>query len=317
MRRRLAFGLVVLVATLAACSGASSSNDPYQLVFKARNVGFAQVQVDLSLNAVNAGQTIALEPGAIRLVVDTTAGKGLFHLSIPTSLLGTAAASLGQLGISGATIDADILYDGTALYARSPLAPTLLQLLFASSGQLPTGDLTSWLKLGTAADFASLMALGGGIGAVASTAPAATLADAGAMKTSLNNAGITLTFVATEQHNGVNADHVSAAIDWAKLSASGPQSAASQAQVQQVLTALQGTTATFDLWIDHSSGRFSAIEVKGASKTDATQTFDVNLSLKTPDAGTSLDAPASSVDVPLMQLIGPLLQSFMGAGLTP
>jgi hypothetical protein len=115
----------------------------------------------------------------------------------------------------------------------------------------------------------------------------------------------------------VNADHVTATVDWAKLAASDAfKSGASQAEVQQAITALQNTNSSIDLWVDHSNSRLIGVEVKGSSKADATQTFDVSISFKTPDAGTSLDAPSSSVDVPLMQLLGPMLQQLMG-GLTP
>ncbi|HYK95172.1 MAG TPA: hypothetical protein VE011_04785 [Candidatus Dormibacteraeota bacterium] len=309
-------GLVVIATMLAACQGAATGNDPYQITYNATKAGWDQVQIDLSLSAQAGSDSINLQPGAVRLVLDTKAGKGLFHLSIPKAALGSSAASLAQLGITGDTIDIDVLYDGQALYAKSPLAPPLLQLVYASSGGTPAGDLTGWLKLATAADIASLAALGGGL-AGASPAPMPTVTDANAMKLALTNAGITLAYVATETHNGVSADHVTATIDWAKLAASDAfKSSASQAQVQQGITALQNTNSSIDLWVDHSSGKLIGIEVKGSSRADATQTFDLNITFKAPDAGTSLDAPATSVDVPLMQLLGPMLQQLMG-GVTP
>jgi hypothetical protein len=317
MRRRLLLGLVAIAAMLAACQGATTSNDPYQLSFNASKASWDQVQIDLSLSAQVGSDSISLTPGAVRLVIDSKNGKGLFHLSIPISALGSSAADLAQLGITGDTLDVDVLYDGLALYAKSPIAPSLVQLLYASSGSPPSGDLTGWLKLGTAADFAALAALGGG-SATASAAPMPTFADANSLKTKLTNAGVTLAFVATETHNGTNADHVSATIDWAKLAASDVfGSSATQAQVQQAFTALEGTNSSIDLWIDHSNNRLVGVEIKGSSKSDPTQTFDLNVTFKTPDAGTSLDAPASSVDVPLMQLLGPLLQGLMGGGVTP
>jgi hypothetical protein len=309
-------GLVVVATMLAACGGTATSNDPYALAFNATKAGWDQVQVDLSISAQEGSDSISLAPGAVRLVLDTKNGKGLVHLSIPKSALGSSAADLAQLGITGDSLDLDVLYDGQALYAKSPLAPALLQLLYASSGGVPSGDLTSWLKLGTAADFASLAALGG-VTPTSSAAAMPTFADANVMKAKLLGAGITLAYVATETHNGTNADHVTATIDWTKLAASDVfKSGSSQAEIQQGITALQNTNSSIDLWVDHSNSRLIGIEVKGSSKSDATQTFDVNISLKTPDAGTSLDAPATSVDVPLMTLLGPMLQSLMG-GVTP
>jgi hypothetical protein len=317
MRRRLLLGLVVLAAMLAACGGSTNTNDPYTLAFNATKAGWDQVQVDLTVSAQMGSDSISLQPGAVRLVLDTKNGKGLFHLSIPTSALGSSAADLAGLGLTGDTLDLDILYDGQALYAKSPIGPALLQLVYASSGGVPAGDLTSWLKLGTAADFASLAALGGGSLPSASSPVVPTIADANALKTELTNAGVTLAYVATEQHNGTNADHVTATIDWDKLAASGSiGSSVSQAEIQQGIAALKDSNSSIDLWLDHSNGRLIGIEIKGSSKADPTQTFDVTISLKTPDAGTSLDAPSSSVDVPLIQLLGPLLQSMLG-GVTP
>jgi len=314
MRRQLLAVLVALAAVLAACGGAATSNDPYQLTFNASKAGWDQVQIDLSLSAQSGSDSINLQPGAIRLVLDTKAGKGLFHVSIPTSVLGSDAASLGQLGITGDTIDIDVLYDGQALYAKSPLAPALIQLLYSSSGQTPSGDLTGWLKLASAADLAQLAALGAGTVTPTSTmGPIPSFADAAALKGALGNLGITLNFVAVEQHNGVNADHISATIDWSKLAASGAlSSGASAAEVQQAITALQDTNSSVDLWVDASSGKLIGIEIKGSSKSDPTQTFDFNVSFKAPDAGQSLDTPSSSVEVPLMTLLGPMLQGMLG-----
>jgi len=312
--RRLALVLVTLVAMLAACSPASGGNDPYALAFNASKGGWDQVQVDLTVSAQMGSGSVSLQPGAIRLVLDTKAGKGLFHVSVPTSTLGIDAASLTQFGITGDTINLDVLYDGQALYAKSPIAPALVQLLYSSGGQAPSGDLTGWLKLATSADFAALAALGGSV-AAPSAAPMASFADANAMKTALTAMGVTLAYVATEQHNGVNADHITATVDWQKLAASPQfQSSTSQAQVQQAITALEGTNSSIDLWVDHSAGRIVGLEVKGASKTDATQTFDIALGFKTPDAGQSLDTPSGAVDVPLIQLLGPLLQGVLGGG---
>jgi hypothetical protein len=321
VRRLLSVGLVAVMAMLAACSGASTNTDPYQLLFKARTAGWDQVQIDLSVTAQTGSDSISLAPGAVRLVLDTKGGKGLLHLSIPTSVLGSDATSLIQLGVTGSTIDVDLLYDGQALYAKSPLAPALVTVLFASSGGIaPTGDLTGWLKLATAADFASLAALGGAAsgGATASAGPFGSIADATAFKAQLTDMGIALTYVGTEQHNGTNADHVSAAVDWQKLAASPALSTnPGAAQLQQGLSALKDATLSVDLWLDHGSGRFIGLELKGASKANPTQTFDVAVSLRAPDPGTSLDAPASFVEVPLMQVLGPLVQQVLRGGLTP
>src|SRR5579862_427911 len=271
MRRLFTAGLISVIAMVAvACSGTTTTADPYQLAFNAKNAGWDQVQVDLALSVQNGSDSINLQPGAVRLVVDTKAGKGLFHVSLPVSALVPSvvpsASDLAQFGVTGDTIDLDVLWDGSALYVKSPLAPSLVTLLMASTGgTAPQGDLTGWLKLATAADFASLGALAGGAGgaAGASTAPMASIGSAADLKAVLTDAGVTLTYVGTEQHAGTNADHLSVQVDWQKLAASGAATNPStQAEVQQVISAAQNATFTIDLWLDHSSSRIIAVEVK-------------------------------------------------------
>jgi hypothetical protein len=316
MRRFLALALIAVTATVAACSG-SGTTDPYQLAWNARTAGWDQVQVDVGVSVKGGSNPVTINPGAIRLVVDSKAGKGLFHVSLPAAALGTDASKLlTQFGISGTTIDLDVLYDGTALYAKSPFAPALVAALFSSSGTAPSGDLTGWLKLASKADFESLGALAGG--SLPSTAPMATIADAAALKTQLEGMGITLTYVGSEQHNGVDANHLSAAVDWQKLAAN-PLFAAgsSQAQVKTGLAALEAATVSLDFWLDKSSNRIIGIDFKASPKSDTTQSGEVIINFKTPDAGTSLETPSSFVELPVMQSLGQLMKSFGGFGGLP
>jgi hypothetical protein len=319
MRRLLALTLIAITAAVAACSG-SGTTDPYQLAWSARSASWDQVQVDVGVT-VKGSTPITIAPGAIRLVADTKAGKGLFHVSLPTSALGTdGSAMLTQLGITGSTLDLDVLYDGNALYAKSPLAPTLLSMLLASSGGVPSGDLTGWLKLASKADvdaLGALGALGGLASSIPSTAPMPSVADAAGLKSQLESMGITLTFAGVEQHSGVSANRLTAAVDWRKLAAS-PYLAAgtTQAQVQAGLVALEAATVNLDLWLDKSSNRVVGVDFKASPKADASQSAEVTIDLKSPDAGTSLDAPSSFVEVPLMQNLSQLIKSF-GGGLTP
>ena len=58
----------------------------------------------------------------------------------------------------------DLLFDGQGLYAKSPIAATLLPMLMAQSGTPLTGDLSGWIKLGTKDEFAALAgSLGGAL----------------------------------------------------------------------------------------------------------------------------------------------------------
>src|SRR3954454_19319598 len=153
MRRLLALlTAAVVVLLVAGCGNSATSSDPYQLVLQTRDAKQDQVQIDFGASLTSTGTTVTLDPGAIRIVIDTTAGKGSFHMSLPAAALKLSAADLAQVGITGSTIDADVLWDGQALYAKSPILGTVLQLFGAQGGvTIPSGDLTGWLKLLTKA----------------------------------------------------------------------------------------------------------------------------------------------------------------------
>ncbi|HEY3522540.1 MAG TPA: hypothetical protein VGK63_02460, partial [Candidatus Limnocylindrales bacterium] len=140
MSRFFKLVMVAVAAVLAGCSSTpASQTDPYAIAKTAAASPWERVQVDMGLKATSGGEIIQLDPGAIRFVVDTKAGKGSFHMSLPASSLGADAASLAMLGITSGSIDLDVLYDGDALYAKSPLAATLLPALLAQSGSVPSG----------------------------------------------------------------------------------------------------------------------------------------------------------------------------------
>ena len=64
------------------------------------------------------------------------------------------------------------------------------------------------------------------------------------------------------------------------------------------------------------NGRPIGIEVHAASTSDPTEKADITINLHEPDAGVSFDAPASFVEVPLMEMLSSLMESF-GGGLIP
>jgi hypothetical protein len=324
MRKLFVLAIVALSGLLAACNGAATTTDPYQIVWNARSATWDQVQVDLSMSATGSasGQSVSIQPGAIRLAFDTKAGKALVHVSLPVDSLDLDAATKAQLGLTGSTLDLDVLYDGNALYVKSPLAAPLVTMLFSQAGTtVPSGDLAGWLKLGTKADFEALAALGmnaaGGVlpsFPTASFEPFPSAVDAASLKTQLENMGIVLTYAGTEQHSGVDAAHLTATVDWAKLSASDLFKHLDQAQINDFVSQAKDATITLDAWFDTASGRFVGLDVHGSSASHPDESLSLSLTLKTPDAGTSFDAPASAVDVPVSQLLTQLLQS-LGASL--
>lgn len=304
MRRIILVAAAAIALISGACSSSAASNDPYEIVHKATEASWQQVQVDLGVTVKSGATTVTLDPGSIRVVADTVAGKGLFHLSLPAALLGSDASSLAQLGVTGTTIDFDALYDGQALYAKSPILGAVIAQLMAGASGAPSGDMGGWLRLATKADLESFAA-----GNVPEPSPSASF-DATTIKKDLNDNGLTLTFVGTEKRNGADEDHVSIAVDVNKLLASSAFDSMNQGQVKQLRDAAQNATVSADVWTDHASGRFAEFDIHIASTGTTAGSADISITLATPAAGTSFDAPANAVDVPAKTLIGQALQVF-------
>jgi len=318
-------GLVVALALLslliAACGGGASPtpvaapSDPTAII--ARAVAAPMDQVEVRIGIETSGGTVgdmSIDPDSIVVTVDSAAGKGSFHLSLPSSALGSDASMLGALGATGDTIDLDVLYDGQALYAKSPLAASLLPLLLAQSGQTISGDLTGWLRLGTADDLASLGdTFGATPDASAAPSPLADL-DPEQLKADLEASGVTVTYAGTEDHNGVQADHLTMTIDGQKL-ASGPlASELPSVGGDQIQTLAGSGTLTADAWFDQSTGRVMEIDL-AATETDGS-TINLTILVSTPSS-TSFEAPSSFTDVPIAPLLSTLMQTFGGSLTNP
>lgn len=318
LRRTLTRPATIVVATLAlivaACGGATppANTDPYQLAAKTFDASWDQVRVQVGLSGADSSESISIPPEAIQFSFDSQASKAAIHLAIPVSALGDSASSLAMLGVTGDTLDLDVVFDGQALYAKSQVAAGLLPMLLAQSGQQIPGDLTGWLRLGTAADFAGLM---GSLGALPSPAASPSfdpaLLEPVALKTELEKAGVTLTYAGSEQRNGSDADHLTATLDLKKLAAS---EFAAQLPADRLSTltdaAAQGTVSA-DLWLDRASGRLSEFDLHVA-ETGGSAKFDLTLLIGTPDAN-AFATPEGATDVP----IAPLLQTLLQGGLLP
>jgi hypothetical protein len=315
VRNRLAPFLAFLLAAaaiVAACGG-SSGTDPYELLSKASKATRDPVQINVGFALKDGSTTISIEPSAVALVVNSGAGTGALHVAVPASVSGLDADALAQLGLTGDTVDFDLLYDGEALYTKSPLMATVITRMLAQSGELPPGDLTDWLRLGTKADLEALAAMAGG-GAMPSFAPPSA-GDAATLKKTLEDAGVTVTFVATESHDGTDAHHLTVALDYEKFFASSYFDSVSPDQVADVGTALKDLTLSIDLWVDKASNNLNEITVHGVSTSHSSQSADLIVKFGDPDGSVSLEAPAAFVDIPFNTLLGGLLQLF-GPGLT-
>jgi hypothetical protein len=316
--RPAAFAVAALAVAVAACGVASpaaqQNADPYQLASKSFDASWDQVKLQLGFTTTGSSQDISLKPEAIQLSLDTKAGKGALHLSIPKSALGPSAAQLTQLGVTGDNLDIDVLFDGQALYAKSPIASTLLPMLMAQMGQTVTGDLTGWLKLGTAQDFAGLA--GSLSNLPQASMPAAssfTKPDPATLKTRLEQAGVGLTYVGSEQRNGVNADHVAIAIDINKFASSEFASQMPAGQLESFKAAASKGTMSGDVWLDKASGRPSELDLHVAENGGAKA--DVTLLIGSPDAS-AFATPGTATDVPITPMLTTLMQTF-GGSITP
>lgn len=311
---RLALLLALVALAVAACGSATpAATDPYQIASKATDANYDQVKVQVGLQVTGGGQDIAIDPGAIEIVLDSKAGKGSFHLALPLKALGSSASSLQALGVTGDTLDVDVLFDGQALYAKTPLAAKLLPLLMAQAGQTVSGDLTGWLKLGTAEELAGLAGAAAGLGTVpepsGSAEPLSAL-DPAQLKKDLEDSGVVVAYAGSEKRNGVDSDHLTLTVDPKKL-VSGPMAKQLPANQLGQLQGLAGAgTLTADMWLDKATGRLTELDLHVAA-TDGTKA-DVTVLLSTP-SGVSFEAPATYTDVPVAPLLQTLMQTFGGS----
>jgi hypothetical protein len=313
MRKFLAL-VVALAAVIAACSGpAATTDDPYELVHRAQSATWDRFQVDIGINAAGGTENFSMDPSALRIAVDKPAGKANIHVAFPIAALGDSASELRAMGITGDTLDFDVIYDADALYAKSASLGNLFAALMIQSGEIPSGDMTGWLRLLSKADIDSLGSLGGGISPlpIPSNLPIPSAADAATLKTTLEDLGVTLTYAGTGTRNGVDADHVTVAVDVAKLAASDYMAGL---DANGVTFDPSDGTVSGDLWFDRSAGRLIGVDVHAASTADPPETVDVTINIHEPDAGVSFDAPDTFVEVPLMDMISSLMSGF-GSGL--
>jgi hypothetical protein len=312
VRRRLTWPvLAILAIVLAACSSPAAAADPYDLVSQSSKAAWDVVQVNVGLNAKGDGQTVTIDKSAIAFVVDSKAGKGAVHISIPASAVGVDAMTLTMLGATSGSIDFDAVFDGDALYARSPLLAMGLKGVFTEPGSLPSGDLSGWLRLGTKADLAGLAGLGGA-GALPSVAPTG---GSGDLKADLQSAGVTLSTAGVDQVNGAASQHLKVAIDSEKLLASPMFDSASRSELSQAKEALAEIALSADVWVDQATKHLVQVDLHGAPKSGASGSVDLSISLRAPDGSISLAAPAEHVDLPTQSLMQGLMQ-LVGSGLT-
>jgi hypothetical protein len=314
MRRLRPLWLVLTASVLLGACAAAPITDPYEIVHRSASATWDQVQVELGLAVKSSTTNFTLPPEALRLDLDTSGGRALVHLAVPSSVFPADSQSglASFLGPDG-KLDLDLLYDSQALYGKSPLFKALAALLAGSGGTAPSGDQTGWLHLISKADLESLASKYATALApktspdLASPAPSPSAVDTAALKADLNNAGITLTFVDTAQHQNTTEDHLTMAFDTAKLLAS-PKLGSAAGQVESLRSALEGVTISADLWTDHASYRLGELDLHVSKPGTDGGSIDLTVLLTTPDPSTSYAAPADAGDFPLIDFLTSLGQ---------
>ncbi|HEY5629161.1 MAG TPA: hypothetical protein VIR16_06590 [Candidatus Limnocylindrales bacterium] len=280
----------------------------------------SKLEITLGGSYTAAGATTSLPDGLLVVDIDTAAGAGKVHLAVPASLLGAGgAATLAQLGITGDSITFDLLYDGKAVYAKSPALPALVtQLAVLAQGvTMPQVGPDTWARLldeATLKQFAGLAA-----GAVASAAPSASVGPTD-LKTMLDQMGGSVSLGTQTTGPGGPAYDVKLTIDPAKAQAymaAHPEQFPTS-QVQSLSAVGQLSSISADVLVDAATSRVEQVTLSmAATQSGAPVSASLKIGIAEAPAGVSFDAPANAVDLPLAKILAPLIQSMMGSGGLP
>jgi hypothetical protein len=315
--RRLRNVLIVGMLGLAACGPAQT--DPYNLLDHAWTAGWDRVQVQLGITLELPDQgavlgmpgNITIDPGAITAIVDTHTGQWRVTFAIP----GNVGQPLGGLfGLGAQPLDAEILYDGTNLFAKSQLLPMWLQPGLGSPA-LVEGDLSGWVRLGSTADLGpfvdpanpgSMLPIGAalpGLGALQLPTPGSPAT----LRQFFEDFGVVAEFKGTEARNGRDAHHVQAGLDIAKAARSDRLATLTgwgRDQLQSLTETAQQLAISSDLWFDKETGRLVSIELNLRTVQAPVTHFGATLLLGEPSIADPFAAPATYTDMSLKDILG-------------
>jgi hypothetical protein len=315
---RLRSVLVAAALGIAACG--PGQTDPYSLLDHAWTAGWDRVQLQLgvTVDVQNQGgdvmplpNNITVDPGAITAIVDTHTGQWRLTLAIPGNALGFPTL----LGVGAQAVNAEILFDGTSLFAKSDLLPMLLQ---PGTGGPPLvdGDLTGWVRLGSTDELgpfldpanpgamlpiaAALPGLGAGLPLPSPGSPAT-------LRQFFEDFGVVAEFKGTEARNGRDAHHVEAGLDIAKLARSDRLAALTgwgRDQLQGLTETARQVAVSSDWWFDKETGRVVEIELNLRTVQAPLTHVGATLLLSVPAMADPFTAPATFTEVPLKDLLG-------------
>jgi hypothetical protein len=320
---RALLATTVLALMVAGC-GIGGGQDPYALLDRARSTGWDRVQVQLgfTLDVPNAPggvmampSHIQIDPSAVNAIIDTGTGQWHLTVSIPKGAGGIDPALLGLLGANFASLEAEVLFDGSHVYAKSSMLQGLLQQVPPGLASPIEGDLTGWLRLGSADDLQSvagagnplgLLLFGAGLPALGAL-PLPAPGDPGSLRQFIEDFGVVTEYKGAEQRNGREAHHVAAGLDFEKLARSQRFATLvnlGRDQLQGVADTARQVAVGSDIWFDKETGRLVDFQLNVQSVTGQTTKASVVLNLMDPPAGNPFEAPATFTEVPLSELTG-------------
>jgi len=313
---RLRNVLIAAVLGLAACG--PGQTDPYSLLDRAWTAGWDRVQLQLGVTLEVPSQggdfmpvpNIKVDPNAMTAIVDTHTGQWRVTLAIP----GDAAGLPALFGVGVQAIDAEILFDGTNLFAKSPLLPMMLQPGLGAPA-LIDGDLTGWVRLGSTADLgpfldpsnpAAMLPIGAALPGLAAL-PLPSPGSPTTLRQFFEDFGVVAEFKGTEARNGRDAHHVAAGLDIAKLARSDRLAALTgwgRDQMQGLTETARQLAISSDWWFDKENGRLVSLEMNVRTVQAPATHFGATLLLGEPAIAEPFVAPATYTEVPLKDLLG-------------
>jgi len=288
---------------LVGCSSPAAA-DPYQLLDASLRTGWDPVQVNVGFQISAPGSSVTIDRSAIGAVLEMANRAGAIHVSLPATDLGLSRAQLRTMGIDASSIQLDMIFDGDALYGKSPLlAAGMKELLGADT---PEGDLTGWLRILSTAEVEDLQPFGRGLPAP-TTGPLPS--GGGSLKGDLEAAGLTVSLVGTEKVAGADTRHLKIAIDGQKLLASPLIRQSDRAgQLDRIRGVIDQVRMSADLWIDVATSHLTEIDGHLGQLNASSDVLTMTMVFTDPDGSIPVKAPAKHVDLPAKKLLEKMMR---------